>query len=147
VPLGIDRTALVHQLRGHAYCQGADPAAPGDETEMFPRCDQPGVEYGQSWVVATYDGGGRVVKLQRWEKFVDAARGLDRFNELVAGRTRADGPSSAEARSLISAEQSLPAGTRSWVAFREPDSLIGVYLLDPHPPGYANVLEELLLRP
>jgi hypothetical protein len=145
VPVGTTRAQLVGQLRDRSYCQGPEEASPGALTETFPRCSAPGAEYAQSWVVAWFDEGGRVTKLQRWEKYAESDRALDRFNELVEKRTQAAGPPSVAAKQQLGAQQSLPSGTQTWVAFpRGEYELVGVYLLDPRPPEYANVLEEIV---
>ena len=45
-------------------------------------------------------------------------------------------------------ESQLPAGTRSWVAWRvEPGTIAAVYLLDPTPPEDAHVLEVIVAAP
>lgn len=147
VAVGTDRARLVADLRHHAYCVGKDGADPKTHQEMFPRCDQPGVEFGQSWVVAVYDDGGEVMKVQRWEKYTDPEKKQDRFNDLVAKRSAADGTPTDNAKALILGEQQLPPGTKTWVAFQEGASLVGVYLLDPVPPAYADVLEEVIAAP
>jgi hypothetical protein len=144
VAIGTTRAELVAQLRG-AYCQGPEEPTEGALTETFPRCDAPGAEYAQSWVVAYFDDSGRVMKLQRWEKYGEADRALERFNELVEKRSQAAGPPSDAAKKQIGSQEELPMGTRTWVAFpRGETALVGVYLLDPRPPEYANVLEEIV---
>jgi hypothetical protein len=141
VPIGTTRDQLAGDLRRHEYCEGKERPAPRDTTETFPRCDTPGAEHSQSWVVAHFDGGGRAVKIQRWERHAEEARGLERFNELIEKR----GTPSDEAKSLIAGQQELPEGTRTWVAFRVGErTLVGVYHLTPRPPGYATVLEEII---
>ena len=145
VPVGVTRDQLVKSLRQNAYCVSSEEPSAGSMTEMFPRCDQPGAEYGQSWVLAYYDGAGRAVKVQRWEKFTEPERGLERFNQLVEKRTQADGPPSVEAKAMIGAQEELPAGTRTWVAFKKGEfAAVAIYHLDPSPPEYANVLEEIV---
>jgi hypothetical protein len=145
LPMGTTRAELVHQLRSHEYCEGREPAAEAALTETFPRCSAPGAEYAQSWVVAYYDEGGRVVKVQRWEKYAEPDRALDRFNELVEKRTQAAGTPSVEAKQIIGRQEPLPMGTTTWVAFPSGEyAAVGVYLLDPSPPENANVLEEIV---
>ncbi len=140
VSIGMPRDRLAAQLHRFEYCKQRDPAK---ETEVFPRCDTTGVEFGQSWVVAHYFND-RVVRLQRWERYEDAGRGLDRFNALVEKRAALNGPPDAEAKRQIAGQQELPLGTKTWVAFRAGPALVGVYLLDPSPPENATVLEEII---
>jgi hypothetical protein len=148
IPTGMDRPGLVHELEHHAYCAGKDPPDAKTHEEIFPRCDAPGLDYGQSWVVVSYDEGGRVEKLQRWEKYSDADRLQDRFNDLVAKRTAQSGPASDLAKSRMLAVQPLPPGTKTWVAFQAGDyALAGIYLVDPQPPAYASLLEEIVAAP
>lgn len=145
VPIGTTRDQLAVELRRHQYCTGKDHVAPGATTETFPRCDAPGHEFSQSWVVAHFDGSGRVIKIQRWERYEDEGRGLERFNQLVEKRAAVSGPPSEDAKSILAAEQELPAGTKTWVAFSGGDhAVVGVYLLTPRPPEYATVLEEIV---
>ncbi len=146
VPVGEARPALVADLKHHAYCAGPDGTDARTHEEMFPRCDQPGVEYGQSWVLATYDEGGEVVKLERWEKYADPDRLQDRFNDLVAMHSKL-GPPSDVAKAQMTSNGTLPPGTRTWVAFQEGASLVGVYLIAPQPPGYVNLLEVVIEAP
>jgi hypothetical protein len=143
ITIGTTRDTLVHQLRGHAYCQNGERDEK-DPTEMFPQCSAPGAEYGQTWVIATYDEGGRAVKVERFEKYTETARAEERFNDLVAARSKSLGDPSDGAKQQLQAQESLPDGTRSWVAFSSEGQLVAVYLLDPRPPGYANVLEEVV---
>lgn len=139
VPVGLTRAELAGELRAYEYC----PGEPGGESAVYPRCDVPGVEHAQSWVVAHFRDD-RVVKLQRWERYAEEPRGLERFNQIIEKRS-AGGPPTQEAKDLISAQQELPAGTRTWVAFRAGErTLVGVYLLDPRPPQHATVLEEIV---
>lgn len=144
VPIGTTRDQLAGDLRRHQYCVGKEFVPPEAVSETFPRCDTPGVEQSQSWVVAHFEHG-RAVKIQRWERFAEADRGLARFNELVEKRATAAGPPSEDAKALIGAQQPLPAGTKTWAAFRAgDDALVGIYLLDPTAPQNAQVLEEIV---
>jgi len=143
VPLRLDHDQLTRALKDREYCLREDLGAQG--SEVFPRCDVPGTEFGQSWVVAHYDGGGRVWKLERWERFSEEGRAQDRFNQLVEKRSAAAGPASDDAKGAISAQQQLPVGTKTWVAFRSDETtLVGVFLLQPRPPEYASILEEII---
>ena len=147
VPVGTTRDQLAGDLRRHQYCESKEHVAPEATTETFPRCAAPGHEFSQSWVVAHFDGGGRAVKIQRFERFDDEARGLERFNQLVEKRAAASGAPSEDAKAALSAQQELPAGTKTWVAFHAGEhTLVGVYLLAPRPPEYASVLEEVVAR-
>lgn len=141
VPIGLTRSALPAELHRFEYCEGDRPT---DNTQVFPRCDRVGVELGMSWVVAGYEGD-RVVRIQRWERYPEEQNGVDRFNALVEQRAKASGPPSEQAKGLIAAQQPLPPGTKSWVAFHAGEhALVGVYLLDPQPPENANILEEIV---
>jgi hypothetical protein len=146
VPIGLSRDQTAGELRRHDYCAGKDFVSPKAISETFPRCDTPGHEFSQSWVVTHFEqAGGRVVKIQRWERYEDEERALERFNQLVEKRSAASGPPTDETKSLLQAEQDLPPGTRAWVAFPGGDhALVGVYLLTPTPPENARVLEEVV---
>lgn len=139
LPLGMSRAELPSRLQPFEYCAGDRTQG---ETEVFPRCDRVGTDLGASWVVADYDDD-TVVRIQRWEKFADDQQGLDRFNALVEQRAKSSAPSD-DARGQIAARQELPAGTKTWVAFRSGDTLVGIYLLTPSPPENAQVLEQLI---
>lgn len=147
IPVGMNRDQLVPELREHAYCASAAAPDPHTREETFPRCDQPGVEYSQSWVVAAYDESGHVIRLDRWEKYSDPDKLQDRFNDLIDKRTKLAGPPTDNAKALVLAQRQLPPGTKTWVAFESGDyALVGIYLLDPKPPAYASLLEEVLAR-
>ena len=66
IPLGIDRTAADAQLQSHKYCHKVDGPRPAVET--CPRCDRAGMEWGESWVQATYDEQQKLVELRRYER-------------------------------------------------------------------------------
>jgi hypothetical protein len=146
VPIGTNRDQLARELRDHQYCTGKEFVAADATTETFPLCDAPGLELSQSWVVAHFDGG-RVIKVQRWERHDEESRGVERFNQLVEKRAAAHGNPSEDAKAALAAQQDLPAGTRTWVAFAQgDDALVAVYLLTPRPPENATVLEEVIAR-
>lgn len=142
VSLGLPRDQVADELRRHEFCRRAEPPA---DSELFPRCDHPGLDWGEAWVVADYNGG-RLVRLQRWERYGDDARAVERWNQLVAQRTRLSGPASDEARRQMLSRADLPPGTRTWTAFRAGDyTLVGVYLLTPSPPENAAILERIVV--
>lgn len=143
IPVGLTRDALIGELRSIEYCEGDALASERVAREVFEKCDVPGVEHGQSWVVAHYQDG-RVARLQRFERFADPARAQDRFNLLIEKRTAANGPPDDGARATLAARE-LPSGTRTWVAFRAGATTVAaVYLLDPQPPENASILEEIV---
>ncbi|MCA9679270.1 MAG: hypothetical protein KC464_29840, partial [Myxococcales bacterium] len=140
VPLGLTRDRLIGELRRLEYCPGHEPPS---AREVYEKCHVPGVEQGQSWVVAYFDGD-RTVRLDRFERYPTDALTSERFNQLVEKRS-AVAPPSEEARAAIAAQQELPAGTQTWVAFDGGDgTLVGVYMLTPRPPENATILEQVL---
>jgi len=140
VDLGITHDQAEHALHSHQYCRQA--GGPDSRRELYPRCDRPGSEWGDSWVTASFDGD-RLVELKRWERYSDEAYALQRWNELVAARSKASQPSD-EAVQELRDKGLLEAGTRAVKAFRAGDAVvIGVYLLTPTPPEHANVLEKI----
>src|SRR5262249_55465847 len=84
VPLGIPRAQAEHDLRAHQYCHKDNPPT---AEEMFPRCDRPGTEWGESWVTARFDGD-TLVELKRWERYSDDTRAVQRWNQLVSERAK-----------------------------------------------------------
>jgi hypothetical protein len=145
ISLGLARADVPAALHRHDYCAG--PAAAGDE-QTFPRCEHPGVDWHASWVVVDFDHGGRLRRVRRWERWSDDARALDRWNQLIAARARVSGGPSPAARRAMEQVHALPAGTRSWQAFRAGDGAIAaVYLLAPEPPENASILEEIVRTP
>jgi hypothetical protein len=146
VALGQSRAAAEASLRAHQYCHVENPP---ERREVYPRCDRPGVEYGDSWVVGTYDGD-RLTELRRWERFDDDAGAMARWNQLVADRARlAVGRAvSREATEAMLRRAPLPAGTRSSAVFRvDGATVVGVYLLTPTAPEHAAVLELVVALP
>lgn len=143
IPLGIDRTAADSALAKHKYCHQVD--GPRPDVENYPRCDRRGMEWGESWVMATYKEN-KLVELRRYERFTDDARATERWNQLVAERAKT-GQDSAEARQVLQA-RTLEPGTRTFKAFRIDDStVVGVYLLTPRPPEDASILEAVIMIP
>ncbi len=144
VPLGIPRDQVAAAVRRYDFCLG-DLGTRAEQT--FPRCNRPGIDYRDAWVVAGYDAG-RLVRLARYERWDDEPRAIERWNALIAARTRLTGPASDDARQAVLTRHDLPPGTRSWQAFRASDGvLVAIYLLAPVPPSNASVLEELVGAP
>src|SRR5438105_10288206 len=114
VPIGLPRTDLAGELRRYDYCPPADPS--GDAHEIFPHCDDPGADYRDSWVEVDYDGG-RVTRVERFERWDDDARATQRWEQLVTERGKKTA-ATEDARALVKARHDLPAGTRSWQAFK-----------------------------
>jgi hypothetical protein len=140
VSLGLDREATTKALHDHAYCHKVDPP---QKNESYPRCDRVGTEWGESWVVATFDND-RSVELRRWERFTDDNRAVERWNQLVLAREKL-GPASDEALQALRTNELLLSGTRAVKAFRlDPKTIVAVYLLTPAPPEDANVLERVV---
>ena len=141
VPLGLPRDQLAKELARYDYCPREAPQNPQHET--FPRCENPGIDYRDSWVVVEYQDG-RVSRVQRFERWDDDARATERWNQLVTARGKHGGPSDA-ARAVVAAKHDLPPGTRSWQAFESGQyTVVAVYLLTPRPPENASILEEIL---
>jgi len=143
IPLGIDRATADVQLQQHKYCHKVD--GPRPDVETYPRCDRPGAEWGESWVQAHYDGG-KLVELRRYERFCEDAKAMERWNQLVAERSKV-GESSQEATTALRSKL-LEPGTRTVKAFRVDDTtVVGVYLLTPQEPENASILEAVILIP
>lgn len=136
VPLGLSRADAAAQLRRHQYCPRS---AGAPSLEVFPRCERPGAEWGESWVTARFDRD-RLVELRRYERFADDARAVERWNQLIAARARTATETEEATATLRS--RPLEPGTRSVKVFRGADgTLVAVYLLTPTPPERASVLE------
>jgi hypothetical protein len=140
IQLGLTHAATSQALHAHQFCRESGQI--DSNHELFPRCDRTGAEVSDAWVSASFDGD-RLVELQRWERFGDDGRAVERWNELLAARSKISQPSD-EALLHLRARGLLPPGTRSVKAFREDAGIvIGVYLLTPSPPEQANVLEQI----
>lgn len=140
IALGQRREAAEAQLHEHQYCHTAE--GPSQREEIYPRCDRPGTEYGDSWVTAIYDKD-HLVELRRWERYSDDARAIERWNQLVGERSKLT-PASEEAAQALREHGLLQPGTRTVRAFRVDDrTIVGVYLLTPSPPENAAVLEKI----
>ncbi len=145
VPLGLDRQGTAAALRRFDYCPGEPTEA---ALEVFPRCDRPGSEWGDSWVQVEYEGD-RLIRVRRWERYDDDERAVERWNQLVALRAKL-GPESDPARQALRQLRQLPAGTRSWTAFQHGDAndvAVAVFLLTPTAPENAAILEEIVALP
>lgn len=138
--LGLSRDDTEKALASHQYCR-----KPGDANlpkQIYPRCDRPGSEWGESWVTASFDGN-RLVEVKRWERYADDDRALQRWNELIEARSKTEAPSEEALQSLRD-KGLLEPGTKAVKAFRgSENTVIGVYLLTPSPPEQANVLEKI----
>lgn len=143
VSLGAPRTQVIHDLEAkHRYCAKPEHAPSPNKTDVYPRCDRPGAEWGESWIAATYEEG-RLVQLKRYERFSDEARAIERWNQLIGERTKL-APASAEAMAALRARP-LEPGTRSMQAFRvDATTVVGVYLLTPTAPENASILEAIV---
>jgi hypothetical protein len=141
VPLGLPRDQATAELRQRDFCPRDVVAA---ATAVYPRCRRPGADWADVWVVADFEHD-RLIRLRRWERFTDDSRAVERWNELVEKRVAAGEAPSDAARRALRQRQELPAGTRSWTAFRSGEhTLVAVYLLTPSPPENASVMEELV---
>lgn len=145
VSLGQPRATAETDLHAHQYCRKTTD--PPQRQEVYPRCDRPGTEWGDSWVAAIYEGD-KLIELRRWERYADDAHAIERWNQLVGERSKLTAPSEDAARALRDRGM-LQAGTRTVRAFRVDDrTIVGVYLLTPSPPENAAVLEKITyLRP
>ena len=140
VSLGIPRDQAQIALEHHRYCRKQD--GPPQKTETFVRCDRPGLEWGESWVVARYEGD-TLVELKRYERFSDDGRAVERWNQLVEARAKVT-PGSPDADHALR-DKLLEPGTRTVKAFRvDAGTLAGVYLLTPTPPEDASILEAII---
>ncbi len=140
IPLGIERTVADGELQKHKYCHEVD--GPRPDVETYPRCERAGMEWGESWVMATYKDE-KLVELRRYERIADDARATERWNQLVGERAKTGQDVTAELRA-----RQLEPGTRTMKAFRvDATTVVGVYLLTPKPPEDANILEAVLSIP
>jgi hypothetical protein len=143
VTLGAPREQVIRDLEAkHRYCAKAEHRPAPTKTDVYPRCDRPGAEWGESWIAAKYEDG-KLVELKRYERFSDEARAVERWNQLVGERTKL-APESAEATAALRGRP-LEPGTRSMKAFRvDATTAVGVYLLTPTPPEDASILEAIV---
>ena len=144
VHLGLTPAETARAVRAYDFCRQADGDAGDGSREIFPQCGRPGVVFGDAWVVAHYRAG-RVIRLQRFERWADPARATARWNQLLERRARS-GPASADARDEVFARQGIPEHTEAWVAFARPRELIGLYLLATPDPTAPAILEEIVPR-
>ena len=138
---GLTRAQTIDALHDRAYCR---PDGPPRVRELYPACNRPGAEYGQSWIAVEFRHD-QLVRIQRFEHYDDDSLAVERWNDLV--RRHGDlGDASQHAREEMVRLRGLPDGTRSWFAFPRAGGsvLVGVYLLAPARPGEANVLEEVI---
>ena len=140
VSLGITHADAEKALHAHQFCHAQGELPKRDE--LYPRCDRTASELGDAWVTATYEGD-RLVELRRWERYADDQAAVERWNELIAARSKTSTPSD-EAANELRVSGLLQPGTRAMKAFRgETGTVIGVYLLTPSAPENATVLEKI----
>jgi hypothetical protein len=139
VSLGMSRGETAAALKHYAFCAQVEPAT---DREVYPQCDRPGTGYGDAWVIAQYKTG-KLVRVQRFERWSDEQRAAERWNQLVEKRALKQ-PVSQDARARIRARQTIPEGTKTWTAFQSGADLVGVYLLQPTNAEAPSILEEIL---
>lgn len=145
VNLGLDRAATTRAMSDHQYCW--EEQRPPTRYENYKRCERPGPEWGESWVTTVFDQkSDKLVEVRRWERFTDAGRATERWNQLIGDRAKTT-PMSDEALATLRASGLLQAGTKALKAFRDGDVVIGVYLLEPTPPEEASILERIVALP
>jgi hypothetical protein len=132
VKLGISRDQAIHDLRAAKFC--FTPDGPAQPVETFKRCDSPGSDWAEAWVVARYDQL-TLVELRRYE----------RFNQLVAARAELSPDAGEAGKVALEKDGALEPGTRMVKAFQaDADTIVGVYLLTPQPPDHADILEAVV---
>lgn len=142
--LGLSHEATEQELRAHHFCLETHPSVVKytQQKQRYPRCERAASEHGDAWVIAVYDHD-KLVELRRYERFGDDNRAVERWNELIAARTKTS-PASDDALQQIKDKGMLQPGTRSVQAFAgEPGTVVGVYLLEPSPPENAQILEQV----
>ena len=113
-----------------------------------------GSVWGESSTVAMAAAAARAAEtcpaeteLRRWERYGDDAHAVERWNQLVADRSKLTPPSEAAAQALRE-RGLLQPGTRTVRAFQVDDrTIVGVYLLTPSEPENATVLEKISFLP
>jgi len=140
VRLGTERQTAVAELERRDYCR---PAGPSLEVENYARCDSPGLQLGESWVVARYNENGELDQLTRYERQPDERRATERWEALVAGGRQAFGRESKQARARLSELAEPPNGTVAWVAWFSADAttITALYLVRPSAQSEPNVVE------
>lgn len=141
VKLGIPRDQALTELHAQQFC--FTPDGPARRVETYPRCARAGTEWGEAWVTATYDAGV-LIQLERFERYDDDDRAVERWNQLIVERAKAS-PDARDAGVELRARGPLAAGTRSVKAFKiDATTIVAVYLLTPSPPAQASVLEAIV---
>lgn len=146
VALGAPREQVIRDLKSkNGYCAKPEHRPAGTKTDLYPRCERPGAEWGESWIAARYEDG-KLVELKRYERFSDDARAIERWNQLLTERAKHTPPGSqAMSDEAAAALQPLEPGTRSMKAFQvDAHTVVGVYLLTPTPPEDASILEAIV---
>ena len=139
VKLGLPRDRATAELHKHQYCRKDGPP---EKLEVFPRCDRPGTEWGDSWVTARYEGD-TLVEVRRFERYADDSHATERWNQLVTEREKL-APDAADAGEALRKKGALEPGTKAFKAFQlDAETIVVVYLLTPTPPENASVLEEI----
>lgn len=142
VALGTPRDKTVSSLKGSDYCRREGPP---QVIENYPRCDSPGFQLGESWVVARYNKNGRLDRLTRYERQPDEKHATDRWGALVKAARREFGEESKEARIRLAEISEPPDGAVAWVAWFSPDAsaITALYLVRPPTSSDPNVVEEV----
>src|SRR5687768_8942955 len=113
VQLGITHDQTEAALKRHQFCleTSTSTVKHTQQKQLYPRCARAAAEHGDAWVIALYDGD-KLIELRRYERYGDDNRAVERWNEMIAARTK-KGPASQEALQKIKDRGLLQPGTRS----------------------------------
>ena len=138
------RASVQRSLARHNLClQERDLSG---REEIYRRCagkytagnESPGMA-----VVIRYGGGGRMITLQRFERFATRGEARTRFDELASARTAQVGSPSEEAKQYYTTPPPEPVEWRVWYG---PDrrSLISLSLFAPDRDG-PDLVEDIVV--
>src|ERR1041385_1601776 len=118
VQLGLTHDQTARVLKEHQFCLETSSATvvQTQQKQVYPRCNRPASEDGEAWVVAMYEGD-KLIELNRFERYGDDAKAVERWNDLVGARMKVSQPDDA-ALKQIRDKGLLEPGTRSVKAFR-----------------------------
>jgi hypothetical protein len=142
VSLGTPRNQAIEALHRSDYCR---PEGPPQEIENYARCDSPGLQLGESWVVARYNSDGALDRLTRYERQPDERRATERWEALLKAARDKFGVESKDARTRLAEVSEPPDGTVAWVAWfsRDASTINALYLVRPSTEQDPNVVEEV----
>ncbi len=109
--------------------------------EAYQSCRSVGSRDYVQWATAGYDQAELLVAVDRYERWIDEAKALARWNTLVARAIDVYGAPTEASRELATAWHLVPPSALYWSAHKVGTSVVVLAYLTPTAPHHAHVVE------